>query len=182
LGDGRKAIIIQEIKYWKQHRLLPEHYCDYLLALYTGGEGVIEDERLQATNQPKRKQGLERFQLFLLFLLLPFSFVVLYFTEVPDLLQLVMLFLFLSYSIWTITYFQHKGNFYVQASLVISLFLLLFLSIFMLDLLFEQAIAMTIGVFLNFLLWIVVGSIFRYYYLVVIAATGILFIIVYHFI
>ena len=36
----RKKIITTEIKYWKQHNLLPEHYCDFLLTLYTEGEEV----------------------------------------------------------------------------------------------------------------------------------------------
>ncbi|MFC4388505.1 hypothetical protein ACFOZ1_11910 [Gracilibacillus marinus] len=40
----RKKVIINEIKYWKDHRLLPTHYCDFLLALYTEGQGDEEIE------------------------------------------------------------------------------------------------------------------------------------------
>jgi hypothetical protein len=31
----RKAIIVKEIERWRRGRLLPEHYCDFLLNLYT---------------------------------------------------------------------------------------------------------------------------------------------------
>ncbi|WP_339250599.1 hypothetical protein NSQ43_12295 [Sporosarcina sp. FSL W8-0480] len=34
----RKKTIITEIKYWKENKLLPEHYCDFLITLYTQGE------------------------------------------------------------------------------------------------------------------------------------------------
>ncbi len=34
----RKKIVTQEIKYWRDSNLLPAHYCDFLLNLYTEGE------------------------------------------------------------------------------------------------------------------------------------------------
>ncbi|WP_144511116.1 hypothetical protein [Bacillus sp. FJAT-22090] len=39
----RKQIIINEIAFWKKNKLLPEHYCDFLTALYAQGEGVEEE-------------------------------------------------------------------------------------------------------------------------------------------
>ncbi|GEM00497.1 hypothetical protein SAMN05421839_10136 [Halolactibacillus halophilus] len=44
MDQQRKATIIHEIKYWKDNHLLPEHYCDFLLALYTEGTGPVTDE------------------------------------------------------------------------------------------------------------------------------------------
>ena len=46
MNAQRKAIIIGEIKYWKESKLLPAQYCDYLLALYTEGEQVPTDSKL----------------------------------------------------------------------------------------------------------------------------------------
>ncbi|RFU71702.1 hypothetical protein D0469_00920 [Peribacillus saganii] len=40
MNKTRKKIIINEILYWKKARLLPEQYCDYLLALYSEGEEI----------------------------------------------------------------------------------------------------------------------------------------------
>ncbi len=44
MDQQRKATIIHEIKYWKDNHLLPPHYCDFLLALYTEGTGDVNDE------------------------------------------------------------------------------------------------------------------------------------------
>ncbi|MEY8756430.1 hypothetical protein AB9M93_18365 [Peribacillus frigoritolerans] len=38
MDEMRKKIIIQEINSWKESRMLPEQYCNYLLALYGQGE------------------------------------------------------------------------------------------------------------------------------------------------
>ncbi|SER83027.1 hypothetical protein [Psychrobacillus sp. OK032] len=46
----RKQIILNEIAFWKKNKLLPEHYCDFLTALYAQGEGV-EDERKEKYSQ-----------------------------------------------------------------------------------------------------------------------------------
>ncbi|GGA32378.1 hypothetical protein [Psychrobacillus lasiicapitis] len=46
----RKQIILNEIAFWKKNKLLPEHYCDFLIALYARGEEV-EDERKEKSSQ-----------------------------------------------------------------------------------------------------------------------------------
>lgn len=38
MDEKRKTIIIKEIMTWKENRMLPEQYCDYLLTLYTEGD------------------------------------------------------------------------------------------------------------------------------------------------
>lgn len=38
MNETRRNIIIKEIKYWKHSKLIPETYCDFLLALYTEGD------------------------------------------------------------------------------------------------------------------------------------------------
>lgn len=43
MDQQRRATIIHEIKYWKDNHLLPSHYCDFLLALYTEGTGATDD-------------------------------------------------------------------------------------------------------------------------------------------
>ncbi|MEH7391845.1 hypothetical protein V7164_16455, partial [Bacillus sp. JJ1474] len=37
MNETRKKIIVNEIINWRKNRMLPEHYCDFLLALYTEG-------------------------------------------------------------------------------------------------------------------------------------------------
>ncbi|UOQ47425.1 hypothetical protein MUN88_15300 [Gracilibacillus caseinilyticus] len=47
MNQSRKQIIVNEIHYWKSHKLLPDHYCDFLLALYTEGHGDGENQKLK---------------------------------------------------------------------------------------------------------------------------------------
>lgn len=62
MNPQRKRIIISEIQYWKKNRLLPEHYCDFLITLYAQGEAegtesakaeraVLEKEHSAVTNK-----------------------------------------------------------------------------------------------------------------------------------
>ena len=45
----RKKIIMNEIAFWKKNKLLPEHYCDFLLALYAQGESTGEQQTENAS-------------------------------------------------------------------------------------------------------------------------------------
>ena len=45
MSNERKKIIVNEISFWKKNKLLPEHYCDFLMTLYT--EGNFENEELK---------------------------------------------------------------------------------------------------------------------------------------
>lgn len=56
MSNQRKQIIINEITFWKQNKLLPEHYCDFLMTLYT--EGELNDELVgSAKNAVKAKEN-----------------------------------------------------------------------------------------------------------------------------
>ncbi|MGN8645506.1 hypothetical protein ACTNEO_07520 [Gracilibacillus sp. HCP3S3_G5_1] len=52
MEEGRKRTIINEIKYWKTHQLLPTQYCDFLLALYTEGEGTTAENVIENKRSP----------------------------------------------------------------------------------------------------------------------------------
>jgi len=34
MDQQRRKVIVQEIEYWHKSKLLPDHYCDFLLNLY----------------------------------------------------------------------------------------------------------------------------------------------------
>ena len=57
MSNQRKQIILNEITFWKQNKLLPEHYCDFLMTLYT--EGNQEDEK-QMANAKHSVKGQEK--------------------------------------------------------------------------------------------------------------------------
>lgn len=51
----RKQIIINEIAFWKKNKLLPEHYCDFLTALYAQGEGEEKENSSKAVLSKEKK-------------------------------------------------------------------------------------------------------------------------------
>ena len=48
MSKPRKQIILNEILFWKQNKLLPEHYCDFLATLYTEGEHEETEQEKKA--------------------------------------------------------------------------------------------------------------------------------------
>lgn len=51
MDDQRKKMIISEIENWRKNHLLPEHYCIFLLNLYSSGEHEV------TPIPPKRNRG-----------------------------------------------------------------------------------------------------------------------------
>lgn len=101
MEEKRIATIVNEIEYWKKHKLLPDQQCDFLLALYTNGEKVTKIPGKSKMNISHESRMIKMMQLIILLLLLPFSFLVLYFTEFHSYLQLGILALFFSYAFWS---------------------------------------------------------------------------------
>lgn len=83
MDEHRKKIIISEINYWKQSRMLPEHYCDYLLNLYSEGTS-------SKTIKGKRKGMPTSFTSVTLFAMLSLSLFLFYFTELSLILQITI--------------------------------------------------------------------------------------------
>lgn len=75
----RKEIVIREIKHWRKSKLLPEHYCDFLLTLYMEGEGAEE------TSFFKKFTLIPLIMVYAMFLL---TVLIFYFTQFPLLLQI----------------------------------------------------------------------------------------------
>ena len=68
MTNQRKQIILNEITFWKQNKLLPEHYCDFLMTLYT--EGSYQDDE-PAGSAKQSIKGREKRKSRWLFLLIP---------------------------------------------------------------------------------------------------------------
>ena len=81
MNETRKKVIIQEIKYWKQSKLLPEKYCDFLLTLYSGGEENIT---------PVKKKISFHIPLWIFTVIFFAILFVNYFTEIPMGLQITI--------------------------------------------------------------------------------------------
>lgn len=59
LNQEQKKLILAEIRTWKESRLLPAEYCDFLQNLYAEGDSFPRDEQAQAagTTGQKRTSG-----------------------------------------------------------------------------------------------------------------------------
>ncbi|MGY0692897.1 hypothetical protein ACW2QC_08910 [Virgibacillus sp. FSP13] len=128
MAEERIATIIKEINYWKRHKLLPEMYCDFLLALYSNGEAISEPST--AKGRPSLKLSF-LVQFVIQLLLIPFSFVVIYFTEFHPILQLCILILFMGSSFWQYYYYKKEDKRLSRLSLVVFLLLLLLTTVFL---------------------------------------------------
>lgn len=176
---NRKEIIIKEIHYWKKHRLLPEHYCDFLLALYTGGN----DNTNYSTNQKQLyfRRGFTILLITLLIILFPITFLVIYFTEMSSLMQIalttILILVGLVGGIWGK---RNNNPFLFHFSIVGLAFILLTHSVKIADLYFnEQRMAMGIILFLNCVLWLISGFLLKLPYLLLSGGFGLVIFLVF---
>ena len=58
MKENRIETIVNEIHYWKEHRLLPGEYCDFLLALYTQGQRDSSDRDIEFNNSKRNSLTL----------------------------------------------------------------------------------------------------------------------------
>ncbi|MFV8826681.1 hypothetical protein [Alkalihalobacterium sp. APHAB7] len=155
MNQERKEIIIKEIKYWKQTRLLPEQYCNFLLTLYSEGE----EEHLKVEEESRSSMDVKSMSTFFIvqFLLL-FIVVVIYFTDFPFLLQmafgLLCGFLILKIAKKTRNKLPQLAYLYF---LMAAIVLLLLLAQVVEQILPGHRIAMMLVILLNCFAWLFIG-------------------------
>ena len=158
MEQKRKEIIINEIKYWKQTRLLPEQYCDFLLALYTEGN---RDDVEQPTKQVPA--WAIRVTMIMIGVFLPFALLVIYFTD----LSFIICFMIVRFFV------QHKMLTHI--ALIVGALSLLLLSIRVSDIFFsESTSALAITVICNCFVWLLIGWRFSLMYFVISGVVGII--------
>jgi hypothetical protein len=57
MNHEQKHVILQEIRFWKQSKLLPSEYCDFLMNLYGEGDSFTADQTENKESRPKRAGG-----------------------------------------------------------------------------------------------------------------------------
>jgi hypothetical protein len=150
LNENRKNIIVNEILSWKKARMLPEQYCDYLLALYTEG------------NQPEIAKNSVRTNGFwknhyLFILLLPLTLFLIHFTELSITLQMPILILFVLTGIIFTIYFSRKGIL-LQVPMIISALILLLGSVEFFSSVFPgRSMLLYFNLIVNCFLWLLCG-------------------------
>lgn len=174
MDDNRKKIIVKEILYWKESRLLPEHYCDYLLALYTEGN------QPQVTEKEKIKRASPKG--YLLLLVIPIIAFLLYFTELSFDLQMALTAILLILGL-IITYYFFKKGIHFQISLVISALVLLLLSVELMTHYFpKMPLALYVVLIAHCLLWLYVGKKLKLIYFLISGYLGLGVLVIFIFI
>ncbi len=167
----RKSIIINEINYWKKNRLLPEQYCDYLLAFYTEGNQPKED-RKDVNGKFLKSANL------LFLLLIPMSVFLLYFTELSIILQTAFAILFIFLGAALFFYFSRK-EIILHIPIITSALILLFYSVDLTAAFFpNQSLPLYINLICNCLIWILIGWKWRLVYLSISGGLGIVTVLV----
>ncbi|HLR14449.1 MAG TPA: hypothetical protein VK144_01400 [Bacillota bacterium] len=164
-------IIVQEIKYWKEHHLLPEESCDFLLALYTQGEQSVSVER-------KKEYTLQNVSLLMtLFCLIPLSFIITYFTDFYPILQIGIFFLFISFSFWTYFTFKKEHFPYQYIAFLTALILILYTSVFITRMYTQSDFIMKCVILVNFSSWLWLGWRNQLKYVLIIGCIALLFLL-----
>lgn len=56
MPNTRKKIVLNEILFWKQNKLLPEQYCDFLMTLYSEGDELAEEIHYKKSVKEQEKK------------------------------------------------------------------------------------------------------------------------------
>lgn len=151
MNETRKKIIVNEIMNWRKNRMLPEHYCDFLLALYTEGN---EPENMR---EPAAIKKIHWKNHYLFLMLIPLALFLIHFTELSITLQMAFSILFVLTGIIFTFYFFRKGIL-LQIPLIASALILLLSTVEFISRLFpERLIVLYIIIFLNCFLWLLTG-------------------------
>ncbi|MEC3883135.1 hypothetical protein VKA52_05255 [Halobacillus sp. HZG1] len=169
----RTQTIVDEIRYWKQNRLLPDEYCNFLLALYTKGEN-------QGNNESSGALSLG-FYMFVTVnaLLLPLSFLVIYFTEMGIIMQTVVLSSFVM-GVWiNVRWLQYKQPDWLFIPLLNGALILLLMTVHLNQQIIGSLFSFYITLSLHLILWVFLGWLWKVKTLFYSGIMGFIFLIIY---
>lgn len=150
MSHNRKEIIVKEIYYWKETKLLPEQYCNFLLALYTEGEQV---------NGTKIGKGSTKRKLFLPYttlLLIPIG-IFIYFTELSFFLQMTLFALLLIFGFGASFYFFRKATVFIVPIISTALVALLCSVDYVTYVFPNSGVSLYTIITLNCIAWFIIG-------------------------
>lgn len=154
MSNQRTRTIINEINYWKEHKLLPEIYCDFLLALYTKGN-ILDSET--TVKQSKRIQFSSIIQVIIIILTLVLSLITAYNSYIDRFLQQLLLIVLLLLSIWVYIQIKNNNEIFRQIALFSQLIIILNMSIYLSQHLFSTVWIQNIIILANFPFWYHMG-------------------------
>lgn len=176
MAEDRIPIIIKEIQYWKESKLLSDVQCDFLLALYTQGDGETIDKYVLNKKRLDLSIVLQTLLSILLFIL---SFVVIYIIKMSFGLQIGIISAFLAISLWNYISLKRKESSYSSIAIATFLIMMLMFTVFISKTLNLSQLILQIIISLNFIGWFIFGKYTALKYLKITSILGLLFMIIY---
>lgn len=166
MQEQRKEIILKEINYWKENRMLPEHYCDFLLTLYTEGNG--EEKSIKPEKSNKSLLILS----FIFLALIPTSIFLLYFTELSFILQMAISLIFLIFSFGGVFLYNKKQQSVDVPTTTAAIIFLLMSVRMVLEFFSNNIIFLYIILLLNCAIWFYSGRKYKLLYFTISSYIG----------
>ncbi|UOQ86032.1 hypothetical protein [Gracilibacillus salinarum] len=151
MNQGRKQLIVKEIQYWKSHKLLPDQYCDFLLALYT--EGHVNDSE----QEQRSKSGYLLLFYFLdsLLVLLP---ILIFLATDAFFIRVIGIVIICSLALLMIKLFSRYSELKSGYAVMIFFVVCLFSSLLVLDEYVDNRWITYSWMLVNSLIWIIAGK------------------------
>ena len=162
MSNQRIQIIIQEINYWKEHKILPDMYCDFLLALYTKGEHETE---VSIKGRGDTSGLFSILQLTIEFFILLLVVVVINTQHISHSFQAIFLFLSLLGMLWLFKLLSGNRDIYFHLSLAILLVNFFLVTVFLGNQYIHLEWINSIIVIFNFICWLFIGYKYKLKYL-----------------
>lgn len=160
MDDKRKQIIVNEIKMWKETKMIPQEYCDFLLAIYTEGNEANTRKQNGAGKSVKKQAAVSVFIL----ALIAIAVFVIYFTELHFILQTGILTAFVGCLLFLGIHYANKEIFY-PVFFVGAAIILLLLSVFLNEKVFgNHRYTLYLLLFANCGLWLAAGKAYKLLY------------------
>lgn len=184
MSNQRKQIIVNEITFWKQNKLLPEHYCDFLMTLYTEGQYSEEQEK-QFAKEAVLKKSVNKMPLYILLLVVgaaTLSYGLFNFTSIPWLMPVITIICALGLMVGAFVVL--RKNKVLAPVLQIAAALLIFMASIQVSQAFftNNDVVLYILLCVNCALWLASGLWLKAVYFVLAGSIGLIFIAINFFV
>ncbi|QCR32915.1 hypothetical protein [Lysinibacillus sp. SGAir0095] len=181
MANSKKTIILNEILFWKQNKLLPDHYCDFLMTLYSEGKEIDHKEEVGHKKSVMAKEKRNKLLLLTFVLLVSITLLIALFM-MSELVWLVSAMVGITaIFLIVLAYRFAKKNDVIAPILQIASALLLFGLSVKISLTYfpENRIVLYALLIINCLLWLYTGFKFKLMYFTISGALGIVVLIGY---
>lgn len=177
MSNPKKKIIMNEIAFWKQNKMLPDHYCDFLMTLYSEGNNdqQIEGNTKEAIRNVEKRKKLS---MSIPFPILSAVLITLLFTIQYEWVVIAITGIFAVSFLVGAFYFAHKNKLLATMLQLATALLLLGVTVKICVTYFSGNNEMLYGLLLaNCIIWLLSGIFMKIIYFTISGAVGLIVII-----